>query len=379
MIKKTKNKKIAYALWGTTLSLLAISTAAIPPALLVQKTSKPTELSTILFNKNIHKHSSLQWWLWSHRKINKKHKKQYPQDAYSANEYTSLNNKEWMKKLDDSKSIAEVNIPGTHDSAMYDGYGWAYFFGKPWAKTQSKNFAEQLKQGIRYFDLRINQNLELIHGITYSKTNFQEVLGIFSQFLAQNPSEFLMVRIKSENYKGNNRSWFEKDYENKVFNQLKNYSNQLYKNNEIRKPGWPTVGEMRGKMIIFNNLNDHISNNTDFGPKWNESFKHGSAWFTIQDDYKSFSYAKLNTIINHSALSNNKWGKNNLFINHISHSNWRSTVWAFNTWMLEHVQDWIDIWNKADKQRNFGVVVMDYPGDGMVQRIIDLNKKSIKK
>ncbi|KAG1926597.1 PLC-like phosphodiesterases superfamily protein [Pimephales promelas] len=56
----------------------------------------------------------------------------------------------WMETLDDDKLISTLTIPGTHDAlALYGG---------PFAKCQAWSLEDQLKAGIRYFDLRTMKN-----------------------------------------------------------------------------------------------------------------------------------------------------------------------------------------------------------------------------
>ena len=72
----------------------------------------------------------------------------------------------WMsdiKAVIGSKKISQIVIPGTHDSGTSDiGWtqGWSYILPAAQAatgKTQTKTIGQQLNDGIRYFDLRVEE------------------------------------------------------------------------------------------------------------------------------------------------------------------------------------------------------------------------------
>jgi hypothetical protein len=66
-------------------------------------------------------------------------------------------NERWMSDIWTSikdRKLAEVIIPGTHDSGTYQ-LGWGSGINS--AKTQNVSIGEQLKDGIRYLDLRVTE------------------------------------------------------------------------------------------------------------------------------------------------------------------------------------------------------------------------------
>lgn len=92
-------------------------------------------------------------------------------------------------------------MPGTHDSAAYTGILWA--------RTQDDTITQQLNREIRYLDYRVSQSgeeLYMYHGVIKvgnGKTlteHFREV----SQFLDQNPGEFVLIRIKKRKWRPKN-------------------------------------------------------------------------------------------------------------------------------------------------------------------------------
>ena len=98
-------------------------------------------------------------------------------DAAGAVGQDSLNGKNWMAGIPDSRYIYEINLPGTHDSATaycknatdntVKLFGLSAFHVEKFAKTQSLTLPEQLDAGVRYLDLRFSPKqgeLLLCHG-----------------------------------------------------------------------------------------------------------------------------------------------------------------------------------------------------------------------
>jgi hypothetical protein len=113
----------------------------------------------------------------------------------------------WMSRIDDSKKLILMNIPGTHDSAAYCMNRISF----KCAKTQDLTIKEQLEIGIRDFDIRIfqahedtSQDEDIIccHGICdcYVSPNFcdnrkltyKSVLLDVKNFLEKNPTEAVL-------------------------------------------------------------------------------------------------------------------------------------------------------------------------------------------
>ena len=103
----------------------------------------------------------------------------------------------WMKELDDSLPLCKISIPGSHDSGACRN-------GGVFIKTQDIDIATQLKEGIRFFDIRLQAmpdgKLGIYHGPFFQDIYWEEnVLADFISFLQANPSETLIVSLKKEN------------------------------------------------------------------------------------------------------------------------------------------------------------------------------------
>ena len=104
-------------------------------------------------------------------------------------------NSRWMAELADEASLNSLTLPGTHDS------GAIYSIADLSGKCQSLPIREQLKIGVRFFDVRlqlVNNELNVVHSFVDQMTAFKDVLADMAAFIRDNGSEFLLVSIKED-------------------------------------------------------------------------------------------------------------------------------------------------------------------------------------
>ncbi|KAL1258706.1 hypothetical protein QQF64_009283 [Cirrhinus molitorella] len=84
-----------------------------------------------------------------------------------------------MESLDDEKLMSDITIPGTH--------------GGPSVECQSWSLEDQLKAGIRYFDLTVSgDKLKVVYGLFSQHTTFFEVFNIIKDFLSKFQTETVL-------------------------------------------------------------------------------------------------------------------------------------------------------------------------------------------
>lgn len=154
--------------------------------------------------------------------------------------------KDWMKNIPDETLISEINIPGTHDSAA-QFVQFSYF-----SKCQESSIWEQLNNGIRFLDLRVEKTgdiLRLVHARakcykTAEKKEpllLEDVISDCKKFLDSHPSEAIIVSIKRDAGASSAKTF-------KTF--FKHYlSKDIYWFTENRIP---VLREVRGKLVFFN-------------------------------------------------------------------------------------------------------------------------------
>ena len=134
----------------------------------------------------------------------------FSQDAF-AHEVSSYNfdnvrpiidNSEWMSVLSDDQLITGLSIPGTHDTMADTTEGF------PFVKTQGMSLPDQLKAGIRAFDIRarfdgIGAGFFISHGCVSLNDRFKtDVLNVMTTFLALHKSETIIMELQQESESG---------------------------------------------------------------------------------------------------------------------------------------------------------------------------------
>ncbi len=102
----------------------------------------------------------------------------------------------WMSGLDDASTMAQLSVPGTHDS------GTEKISPGP-AHTQNFGIAQQLADGIRFLDIRLAKNtdkapadpLQVNHGSYSCDITFGDVLNDCVAFLSAHPSEAIFMLV----------------------------------------------------------------------------------------------------------------------------------------------------------------------------------------
>ena len=180
----------------------------------------------------------------------------------------------WMSKVNDSKLITEMSIPGTHDS------GATHSFFDVAGKCQDLSIKTQLKIGVRFFDIRlqqVNNKLNVVHSFVDQKTKFENVLEDMAEFVTKYPSEFLIVSIKEDAESKNSIRQFDdllKDTIN-VHKGIVSTSRSLPR----------TLKDAKGKIYFMSRYAD-----STFGIKAYDGWQDDAAFtlntLYIQDNYK---------------------------------------------------------------------------------------------
>ncbi|KAL8817810.1 MAG: hypothetical protein Q9191_008072 [Dirinaria sp. TL-2023a] len=166
--------------------------------------------------------------------------------------YSSANLQSWMSKLKDETPLSALSIPGTHNSPTCHK-------ALPSVRCQATSPPEQLDNGIRFFDIRVQpeapedpskDGLILVHSVfpislTGNKYLRDLIKEVFT-FLDRNPSETVIMSIKRE---GPGSATDE---------QLSRILRDHYAGDVHRwftAPRIPTLGEARGQIVLIRRFN----------------------------------------------------------------------------------------------------------------------------
>lgn len=329
--------------------------------------------------------------------INKLHAdKLYIADAEGADgsfmlSFTPLDKKtdSWMTDLSDDMNLYDLAIPGTHDS----GTKYADMNS---ASCQNWTIEEQLNDGIRFFDVRIDEHLKVNHGGISCHLDFTTVLQWCDNFLSKHPSETIIMRLKEESGTiGGDLNVFFKDPKNK---QL---VSRFLRDTKLHK-----LGECRGKIVLLRDFKEPADNGpwgiyiTEGWPSDGSAAfttKEGGVKFYVEDRYFSMSEVEHDTmekkaLIEESfkALSKSEY-KDYLFITFNSIAMRGITTPYMYAWggstcdrpMNPIMSGLLSDYLEGKRPTRAGIIVLDYYDNhgyddpySLVQRIINLNFKN---
>jgi hypothetical protein len=188
--------------------------------------------------------------------------------------------KSWMSALPDAMLISELSIPGTHDAGCIDQYGDV---SSHIADCQDAKIIDQLNAGVRFLDLRVedsNGPWEIFHD-AYQYQPLWDVLTEIATFLNDHPRETVLTRITvfQSDHEAFLFQWpwmFGGAFEDFIWQQKDQFradgvTPTTYAHEATGDPDkdqtfgnqsyvWPTLGEVRGKMVLFFGRADPLLN-----------------------------------------------------------------------------------------------------------------------
>nr|WP_246045194.1 phosphatidylinositol-specific phospholipase C [Rhodococcus oryzae] len=181
---------------------------------------------------------------------------------------------DWMAGLPDAAGLAELSLPGTHDT-MASG-------ASVFALTQDTDLPTQLRAGVRVVDIRTRHFRNVFpihHGIEYLNSNFTDVVVALTDFLRAHPSEAIVMRLKEEDTPAENTRSYEDTlnwYIDENPGTRDRLREHLWRPSAGYSGGLPSLGEARGKLVVLRSF-DAIAWP---GPRF------GDASMAIQDTYE---------------------------------------------------------------------------------------------
>ncbi len=315
--------------------------------------------------------------------------------AYSHDAIAKTSNSDWMSFVPRDRLLSELSLPGTHGSMALHGS-----IASLNVKNQTMSFTTQLESGLRAFDMRVHHTkdrLELHHGAFSQHTFFDDdVLKIAAEFLANHPSETLIMRVKEDHDPTNNTRTL-----NETFAYHKNLYPDLMWDPTSNNSDNPTLDEIRGKIVILTQGFD-----TAFGIEYRN--------LRIQDDYHLDTnwdlHDKWTAIKDHLVKTNNS-ARRKIHVNFLSGAGLAfpyfvasghvtpgtgaprlSTAHTTPGWNNKYpdfprVSCWLRICTIAFEGMNTltyqmiknhnikhtGIIFADFPGPALIEAIIELN------
>jgi 1-phosphatidylinositol phosphodiesterase len=175
----------------------------------------------------------------------------------------------WLHKVPDNTKLSKIALPGTHNSA-------ACYISFPSVRCQEVSVTEQLQNGVRFLDIRAAapylsscgavfgrlHELQVIHGDFPVRLPFpvklKSVLDEIYDFLDHNKSETVIVSLKPEGP----HHFHAHQFSDIIWDEfIVPRADKWHLKNDI-----PTIGEVRGKAILFRRFGISSSNDSqNFG------------------------------------------------------------------------------------------------------------------
>ncbi|XP_069035679.1 1-phosphatidylinositol phosphodiesterase-like [Lepisosteus oculatus] len=255
----------------------------------------------------------------------------------------------WMADISDSKSVAELSIPGTHNTMAF--YGGALVECQRWPLSQ------QYKAGIRFVDIRcrhIENNLTIHHDVVYQQAVLGDVFRDTIAFLKENTGEVILMRIKEDH----DETCCTRSFDETLKNKIEAYGeSHFWVKNQV-----PTLGEARGKIVIIQNY-----------PCASVGINYWS--LDIADDYHVptifHTPQKWSGVKDH--LEKARYGhRSQIFLTFAS----GSSGGAYPNAVADRVNPELYYYLNGfgDQTIRWGIIVMDFPASILVHKIIQSNK-----
>ncbi len=215
---------------------------------------------------------------------------------------TLIDTANWMKYVNDTVRLDSLVMPGSHDAGMSELHHCAPPDGiQRYTKTQSGSIGQQLKDGSRYFDIRVDYD----HGelVTYHREeigigwgcNGQSLRAVFEQaraFFTAHPTETAIFKFSHTR----DAHGHDPDKIRKRLNEfLNDYNDAIYTfSSSSINLAKVNLGSVRGKMVLVFNYSDYVDTSTGRFRYRDGGSVEPDANITVFDDYTHT--AVLNTM-----------------------------------------------------------------------------------
>lgn len=251
---------------------------------------------------------------------------------------------DWMARLPDALPLSRLSIPGTHDSLS--------LFGGRRLRCQSWGLEAQLAAGIRFLDVRCKLargELHVYHLCTFQRASLRGVLRRTLRFLRAHPGEAVLMRIKEE-LPIFPRPGFAARLHRCLLEEGRGH---VWCREEV-----PTLGQVRGKIVVLEALAREV-----LGIPY-EQLSISDAWNVLSLERK---WVRARRHLERAA-SGDPATMHLTFCSGNGLFTCPEEVARFvNPRCYQHLR------RQGGQPVRWGVVIMDFPGAGLLQLIVESN------
>ncbi|KAL5604191.1 uncharacterized protein BROUX77_004377 [Berkeleyomyces rouxiae] len=215
--------------------------------------------------------------------------------------------------------------------------------------------------------------LQVYHSGTDTGYSVAKVLATAFDFLAEHPSETLIIRVNNDGMRYSDDEIFERymtEYLKSDKPVCKNVKDRLYITIQGTVFWAPTMGELRGKVLLLEDFVAKIPGS--FGMPWKSSgMAVTDGKFTITRVGVFAKWHNIQSDLQEASKDNMK----KLFVTHTTVTIGSTPIHAAagKSSKKGGLNDRLGEYLKAGKVERTGIVVMDFPGKELVEQIIGCN------
>ena len=295
---------------------------------------------------------------------------------------TTAGNPDWMRGLPDTASLASLSVPGTHQSMS--------IIGGSLTQTQENHgnsggtLRAQLAAGIRAIDIRARINsgntFTIHHGAQYQNANLDDVLNALSDFLRDHPAETVIMRFKQECH-GGLGSCTDVAGQRSFADIFESYKRPLFWGPSVTRgsaAATPTLGQVRGKVVLAVLHGAGGSPIERYGLSQFQTWRDGNSAY-VQDNYNVANVGAIATKrdqVRRFLDTTSAGERDKIYVNYASGSSIFAHpqsvaggafgVQGVNPFLLTYL-------NEGHGITRTGLVMLDFPGGGLINKIIAVN------
>jgi 1-phosphatidylinositol phosphodiesterase len=316
-----------------------------------------------------------------------------PQAAFAADAsyrtLSSASHPDWMRSLADSRSLASLSIPGTHETMAI--HGGDYVQTQEDFGDSGATLAAQLNAGIRMIDIRARVNdgntFTIHHGATYQNANFDDVLNTLATFLGAHTGETVVLRLKQE-CTGEIGSCTDASGQAAfpdIFDLYVAKRPSLFWTPSVTRStaaAVPTLGQVRGKVVLAVMNGPHGGRFSNYGLAQFSDWNDGSSTY-VQDEYNVPNIGAIATKrdqVRRFLDATSAGDATKMYVNFGSGASifaqpqWVAGgalgVQGVDPFLLTYLNQGADVHTPVVRT---GVLMLDFPGGGLIDKILTFN------
>jgi len=295
---------------------------------------------------------------------------------------SSASHPDWMRAVPDSTGLAGISIPGTHETMSI--HGGALTQTQEDFGDSGATLARQLEAGIRMIDIRARVNggntFTIHHGAVYQNANFDDVLNVLRTFLAAHPGETVVMRLKQE-CTGEIGSCTDVSGQKSFSDIFDSYVSSLFWQPSVTRgaaAATPTLGAVRGKVVLAVLQGPYGGPIEHYGLAQFAEWRDGSSTY-IQDNYSVPNVGAIATKrdqVRRHLDATSAGDPTKMYVNFGSGASIfaQPQQVAGGAFGVQGVDPFLLIYlNEGHGLVRTGMIMLDFPGGGLIDKIISYN------